>query len=152
MTPIDQRLLNFADALGVRIEYRDLPDDRDGQYIHARRAIYLRPGMHSRHHRSVLAHELAHALWGDVPSKFGPVNAKQERRAEEWAALRLIDLDTYRYLERVHHGRAAGIAVELGVMKSIVLAYQSLLQRIGDTTYVDPKMGAGQWHQRVEVA
>lgn len=24
--------------------------------------------------------------------------------------------------------------------------------RIGDTTYVDAKMGAGQWQQRVEVA
>ncbi|KAA0961203.1 ImmA/IrrE family metallo-endopeptidase [Microbacterium sp. ANT_H45B] len=152
MTPIDQRLLDFADAIDVHIEYRSLPADRDGQYVHARRVIYLRPGIHSRHHRSVLAHELAHALWGDVPSKFRPVNAKQERRAEEWAALRLIDLDTYRYLEGVHHGRAAGMAVELGVMKSIVLAYQGLLQRIGDTTYVDPQMGAGQWHERIEVA
>lgn len=152
MTPIDQRLLDFADALGVRIEYRALPADRDGQYVHARRVIYLRPGMHARHHRSVLAHELAHALWGDVPSKFGPVNAKQERRAEEWAALRLIHHDDYRYFEMVHDGRPAGIALELGVMTSTVKVYQGLLQRIGDTTYVDARMGAGQWQHRVEVA
>lgn len=152
MTPTDQRLLDFADALGVRIEYRELPADRDGQYVHSKRVIYLRPGMHARHHRCVLAHELAHALWGDVPSKFGPVNAKQERRAEEWAALRLIDREDYRYFEMVHDGRPAGIALDLGVMTSIVTAYQGLLQRIGDTTYVDAKMGAGQWHQRVEVA
>lgn len=152
MTPIDQRLLDFADALGVRIEYRDLPTDRDGQYVHARRVIYLRPGMHGRHHRSVLAHELAHALWGDVPSRFGPVNAKQERRAEEWAALRLIDQDDYRYFEMVNDGRPAGIALDLGVMTSIVKAYQGLLQRIGDTTYIDARMGAGQWYHRVEVA
>lgn len=58
---------------------------------------------------SVLAHELAHAVFGDVPSKFGPVNAKQERRAEEWAALRLIDRTEYRCLEMAHEGRAAGI-------------------------------------------
>lgn len=152
MTPIDQRLLDFADALGVRVEYRDLPLDRDGQYVHTHRVIHLRPGMHARHHRSVLAHELAHALWGDVPSRFGPVNAKQERRAEEWAALRLIHHDDYRHLELVHEGRAAGIALDLGVMTSIVKAYQGLLQRIGNTTYVDAKMGAGQWHERVEVA
>lgn len=152
MTPIDARLLDFADALGVTIEYRELPAGRDGQYVHARRVIQLRPGMHSRLHRSVLAHELCHALWGDVPSRFGPVNAKQERRAEEWAALRLIDHDEYRYLEAVHEGRAGGIALDLGVMKSIVMAYQSMLQRIGDTTYIDPRMGAGQWEHRVEVA
>jgi Zn-dependent peptidase ImmA (M78 family) len=152
MTPTDQRLLDFAEALGVRIEYRALPADRDGQYVHARRVIILRPGMHARHHRSVLAHELAHALWGDVPSKFGPVNAKQERRAEEWAALRLIDREDYRYFEMVHEGRAAGMALDLGVMKSIVLAYQSLLQRIGDTVYVNARMGDGQWAQRHQVA
>lgn len=152
MTPIDQRLLDFADAIGVRIEYRDLPADRDGQYVHARRVIYLRPGMHARHHRSVLAHELAHALWGDVPSKFGPVNAKQERRAEEWAALRLIDRDDFRYFEMVHEGRAAGMALDLGVMTSIVKAYQGLLLRVDDAVYIAPRMGTGEYGARIEVA
>lgn len=152
MTPIDAQLLDFADALGVMIDYRRLRDDRDGQYIHARKVIHLRPGMHARLHRSVLAHELAHAVFGDVPSKFGPVNAKQERRAEEWAALRLVDHDEYRYLEAAYDGRPAGIALELGVMTSIVEAYQGLLQRIGDVTYIDARMGAGQWQQRVRVA
>src|SRR5690606_4705436 len=152
MTPIDAQLLAIADSLGVSIDYRHLPTDRDGQYIHARKLIELRPGMHGRHHRSVLAHELAHAVFGDVPSRFGPVTAKQERRAEEWAALQLIDLDEYRYLEAAYDGSPAGIAVELGVMTSIVKAYQGLLQRFGDTTYVAPGMGAGQWLAKVEVA
>jgi len=152
MTPIDEQLLDFADALGVKVDYRHLSADRDGQYIHAQKIIHLRPGMHARHHRSVLAHELGHAVFGDVRSKFGPVNAKQERRAEEWAALRLIDHDEYSYLEMAHEGRPAGIALDLGVMTSIVNAYQGLLQRIGDTTYVAARMGAGQWHRRVEVA
>lgn len=152
MTPIDKRLLDIADALGVTIDYRHLRDDRDGQYVHSKKVIHLRPGMHARHRRSVLAHELGHAVFGDVPSKFGPVNAKQERRAEEWAALRLIDHDEYRYLEAAYDGRAAGIALELGVMTSTVTAYQGLLQRIGDTTYIDGRMGAGQWAHRIEVA
>lgn len=152
MTPIDQQLHEFADLLGVTIDYRPLPQDRDGQYVHARRAIHLRPGMHARHHRSVLAHELAHAVFEDVPSKFGPVNAKQERRAEEWAALRLIDLDDYRYLEAAYNGSAPGIALELGVMSSIVHAYQGMLQRLGDTTYVAARMGAGQWRAKIQVA
>lgn len=152
MTPIDAQLCDFAEALGVAIDIRRLPADRDGQYIHARKVIQLRPGMHARHHRSVLAHELAHAVFGDIPSKFGPVNAKQERRAEEWAALRLIDHDEYRHIEHAHDGRPGSIALDLGVMASIVKAYQGLLQRIGDTTYINARMGAGQWAHRIEVA
>lgn len=151
MTPADIRLFDIADSLGVTIHYRALHDDRDGQYVHASKAIHLRPGLHARHHRSVLAHELAHAVFGDVPSRFGPVTAKQERRAEEWAALRLIDHDDYRQLEHAYGPHSSGIAQELGVMTSIVKAYQGLLHRIGTTTYVDPRMGAGQWLHRIEV-
>ncbi|WP_424711135.1 ImmA/IrrE family metallo-endopeptidase [Microbacterium sp. SLBN-111] len=72
----------------MRIEYSLLPPDRDGEYRHRHNAIRLRRGMSSRLHRSVLAHELAHAVFGHVPSRFGPEAAKQERVAEEWAALR----------------------------------------------------------------
>lgn len=152
MTPIDQRLIDFADMLGVTIEYTELSSDRDGEYEHDTRRIRLRPGMSARHHRSVLAHELAHAVFADVPSRFGPVNAKQERRADEWAALCLIDSDDYQHLEAIHGGHPGAIAVDLGVMRSIVIAYQRLLRRLGDITYTDPKMGRDQWALRHYVA
>jgi hypothetical protein len=148
MTPIDTYLHELAEQAGVSVEYARLRDGRDGEYLHSLRLIRLRRGMSARLHRSVLAHELGHAAFGDVPSRFGPVTAKQERRAEEWAALRLIDVNDYRHLEAVHHGHAGAIALDLGVMKSIVLAYQSTLQRLGDVTYVDARMGAGQWAHR----
>lgn len=148
----DERLRDLADTLGVDIAYADLPADRDGEYIHARGLIRLREGMTARRHRSVLAHELAHAAFADVPSKFGPVNAKQERRADEWAALRLIHHEDYRTAERIHDGHAGAMALELGVLASIVHAYRGLLQRIGDTIYVDAKMGAGQWEHRSQGA
>lgn len=152
MTPIDAHLLELAAQAGVRIKYTSLPEDRDGEYNHSRRLIRLRSGMNARLHRSVLAHELAHAVFGDVPSRFGPVAAKQERRAEEWAALRLIHHDDYRYAETVHHGHAGAMAVDLGVMRSIVEAFQRVLLRVGDAVYVAPKMGAGQYAHRAEVA
>ena len=152
MTPIDRYLEDLAKQAGVTIEYGRIPHGRDGDYAHDRQLIRLRPGMSARLHRSVLAHELGHAAFADVPSQFGPVHAKQERRAEEWAALVLINIDDYRHLEQIHHGHAGAIAVDLGVMRSIVLAYQGLLERIGDTTYLRPKMGAGQWAHREEVA
>lgn len=150
MTPTDAYLLDVAAQLGVRIIYTDdLPDDRDGDYDDSTQTIRLRVGMHARHHRSVLAHELAHAVFGDVPSRFGPVNLKQEARAEAWAALRLITLDDYRAAEASCRGHAGAMAVELGVMRSIVIAYQRLLARIGDTTYMHPRMGTGQWSMRL---
>ncbi|MDQ1111090.1 Zn-dependent peptidase ImmA (M78 family) [Microbacterium testaceum] len=145
-------LLDYADTIGVTIEYTRLPADRDGVYDHEARRIRLRRGMSARHHRSVLAHELGHAAFGDTPTHFGPVHAKQERRAEEWAALRLIDIDEYRHLEAVHAGHPGAIAVDLDVMRSTVIAFQNLIERLGNTVYVQPRMGAGQWAHRERTA
>ncbi|WP_136057300.1 ImmA/IrrE family metallo-endopeptidase, partial [Microbacterium sp. K24] len=80
-------LFEIAEALNVTVEFADLSDmDRDGDYDAATHTIRLQCGMSLRLLRSVFAHELCHAVFGDVRSKFGPVNAKQERRADEWAA------------------------------------------------------------------
>jgi Zn-dependent peptidase ImmA (M78 family) len=156
---IDEHLEGIAALLGVRIEYALLPPDRDGEYRHKHKVIRLRRGMASRLHRSVLAHELAHAVFDDRPSRFGPVHAKQERRADEWAALRLIRHDEYRAAEELHAGHPGAIAQELGVVLSIVEAYRSLLLRIEveqidepDVVYVRPRMGAGMFAHRAEIA
>lgn len=82
---------------------------------------------------------------------FGPRNALQERRADEWAALRLIDIDDYKLAERMHDGHAEAIAVDLDVTVDIVDAFRRILQRFGDTVYVRPRMGAGQWDHLEEV-
>jgi len=145
-------LYSALEAMGVRVEHAELPPDRDGEYLHSRRLIRLQEGMPLRLLRSVLAHECAHAVFEDVPSKFGPVNAKQERRADEWAALRLIEVDEYRRAESLHHGHVEAMAVELNVIVDLVEAFQRILLRIGDTVYVAPKMGAGQYAHRAEVA
>lgn len=146
-------LHDMLDALGVRVEYsKHLPRDRDGEYIHDRRLIRLRSGMAERLHRSVLAHEVAHAVFADVPSMLGPVNAKQERRADEWAALRLITPEAYRRAESLHGSHNGALAVELGVITRIVAAYQRILARIGNTVYVAPRMGGGQYHHSERVA
>lgn len=142
-------LMDMADALGVTVEYVNLTT-RNGEYRHDLKRISLREGMTLRQERSVLAHEVAHAVFEDVPSKFGPVNAKQERRADEWAALRLITPAAYRISEEHWDGHAAAIAYDLGVTTKLVTAFQRVLARVGDTVYVDPRMGAGQWLEKVE--
>lgn len=145
-----QQLYDFAEMLGVTIEYANLDHlERDGDYHHRTQTIRLQHGMTWRLERSVLAHELAHAVFQDVPSMFGPENAKMERRADEWAALRLIDPVHYREVEQRCDGHPKCLAQELGVIEDIVTAYQRVLARIGDHVYVSPKMGAGQWVRKV---
>ncbi|KSU52857.1 ImmA/IrrE family metallo-endopeptidase [Microbacterium enclense] len=152
MTPIDEYLEDLARQGGIRIEHGRLPDGRDGQSWTDRRVTRLRPGMHARLHRCVLAHELGHHALAHTPTRFGPVHAKQERAAEEWGALRLITLDDYRHVEELRDGHVGAMALELGVMRTTLEAFQAVLMRVGDVVYVQPKMGAGSWAQRIEVA
>lgn len=148
---IDGHIQEQLDMLGVRVRYAHLPDDRDGEYLHHRRMIRLQHGMPRRLHRSVVAHECAHAVFADQPSMFGPANAKMERRADEWAALRLIDVDDYKLAEQIHEGSVDAIALELDVTADLVDAFQRILTRFGDTVYVGAKMGAGMWHHREDL-
>jgi len=144
----DEHIRQTLRDLGVSVRYAHLGEDRDGEYLHHRRLVRLQPGMPRRLHRSVLAHECAHAVFGDAPSLFGPANAKMERRADEWAALRLIDIDDYKLAESIHAGHPDAIALELDVTADIVEAFQRILSRFGDTVYVGARMGAGMWHHR----
>lgn len=146
------RLFEVLDALDVSIEYCELPADRDGDYSHEDRHMRVQHDLPYRRYRSTVGHETAHAVFADVPSRFGPVSAKQERRADEWAALRLIDLDDYRQQEHRHEGHVEAMAIALDVTVELVEAYRSMLFRAGGMVYVDPGMGAGQWRAKVEVA
>lgn len=140
--------MDMADALDVTVEYADLRH-HDGEYRHDLNRIRLRKAMTLRKEISTLAHEVAHAVFGDVPSKFGPVNAKQERRADEWAAMRLITPEDYRASEMQWEGHVGAIAYDLGVTTKLITAYKRVLARIGDTVYVEPRMGVGQWSDRL---
>ncbi len=146
-----QHLIDLAETNGITIEYAPLKH-RDGEYRHDLKRIRLREGMNYRLERSTLAHELAHAAFGDQPSKFGPVTAKQERRADEWAAWQLITLSTYREAEQLHNGHIPSMAHELGVISRLVEAAQRLLLRTENAVYIKPRMGTGNWEDRIEVS
>lgn len=152
MTPIDTYLEDLARHGGIRIEYARLRDGRDGESYIDRNLIRMRPGLSARLHRCVLAHELGHHALGHTPTRFGPVHAKQERAAEEWGALRLISIQDYRHVEEIHAGHLGAMALDLGVMRSTLEAFQRVLLRLGDTVYVRPRMGAGQWTHRERIA
>lgn len=152
MTPIDTYLEDLARQGGIRIEYGRVRDGNDGQSWVDRKLTRLRPGMNARLHRCVLAHELGHHALAHTPTRFGPVHAKQERAAEEWGALRLITLDDYRHVEEIHAGHLGAMSLDLGVMRSTLEAFQRVLLRLGDTVYVQPKMGAGMFAHREDIA
>lgn len=139
-------LLSLARELGLDVV------ERRGKHLggyHARsRTIRLDPNMPRRVARSVLAHEIAHHVFGDEPSFHGPVRAKQERRANEWAALYLIDPAEYAAAEQTRGAHAPSIAHDLDVTVELIHAFTSVLSRVGDVTYVRARMGAGQWDHR----
>lgn len=152
---MDSKILELYDALdvlGVRVEFCDLPPDRDGEYVHDERLIRIQHDLRFRRYVSTLAHECCHAVFGDSPTMFGPLNAKQERRADEWAAMRLIDPHDYRVEEARHDGHLDAMAIALRVTTDIVEAFRRVLVRIGEDVYVAPKMGAGQWTHRIGAA
>lgn len=145
-----QQLMKLAEELGLTVvERRGL---KIGGYHDGSMTIRLNPGMPRRIARSVLAHEIAHHVFGDQHTHFGPARARQERRADEWAALRLITLDAYGEAERLRAGHAPSMAHDLNVTVELVEAFRRVLLRVGDTVYVDAKMGAGQFAHRVNCA
>jgi len=148
---MDAGLLRLANDLGVKVEYAAL-GTRDGEYRHDLRLIRLQHGMTARLERSVFAHELGHAAFEHSPTMFGPMHAKQERMADEWAALHLIALEQYQRAEALHDGHVSAMAFELGVIGRLVDCYRNLLTRIGDSTYLLAKMGAGQWRARIRLS
>ncbi|MFB4350304.1 ImmA/IrrE family metallo-endopeptidase [Microbacterium sp. CR_7] len=111
--------------------------------------IRVAPGMSARTTRSVIAHELGHAMLGHEHTHDPTERARQERRADEWAARLLITPAAYAEAEAARDGHAASMAFDLEVTVDLVLAYRRLLRRVGDSTYVEPRLGRGQWAHRV---
>lgn len=144
---------DILDELGFSVEYHDLEHlGIDGDCHQGKKLVRLQSGMTRRLHTWKLGHETAHAVFGDVPSMFGPANAKMERRADEWAALRLIRLDNFRESEAIRGGHVASIAHDLDVISDTVEVYQRMLTRIGDTVYMNARLGHGNWAAKFEVA
>lgn len=124
--------MQLASEVGVSVHVAHFSDDPDllGFYSLEQQKIVLRFGLTPFEMRSVLAHELAHAYYGDECS-----SDANERRAERYAAQLLISPEGYAAAE------AGGsdvwtIAEELRVTVDVVETYRShCLQRLGRRTY-----------------
>jgi hypothetical protein len=117
-----------AEAAGVRVGERRMRPGRRGEYDHAKRLIWLAPGLPYRVARATLTHELMHAHAGDVPSPFGLIVERQERLARRRTASLLIDAAEYAEAEALREGWVAGIAIDLDVTSRVVLDWQAMLE------------------------
>lgn len=117
-----------AASLGVEVTWGRVAPGHDAEYDAARDLIILRRGLTARKERCVLAHEVVHAEHGDIPSPFGPINLRQERRADQHSALRLINEGDFRRAIRLSQDPAEW-CLELGVTADALETYLSLIER-----------------------
>lgn len=103
----------LAEALGVRV--RRVDHGPPAYYRHSERTIYTRRGQSVESYRSALAHELVHAYYGDAPCRDPVRHARQEQRADRFAAELLITPEAWAEAEAIHDGHLGAIADELEV-------------------------------------
>lgn len=104
----------------MRVLEGDLRRYRWGEYRDTERLIVLAHGMTRRAQRSVLAHEVAHAVTGDRLSLFGPFDQRQERRARLSAATMLVSCAEYAAGEALYGPHVGDIADELDVLPEVI--------------------------------
>lgn len=118
-------LYQHAADMRLDVEWTlDLPARRHGAYLDDRRLILLNYRCTSAQALSALAHEVAHAIYGDRCST-PPV----ERRADELGSLFIIAADDYAAAEELVGPHVGALARELGVTERMVLAWRRRWQR-----------------------
>lgn len=121
-------LARLAEDMGVRLVRHDGGDK--GYYDDATRTISTRRGLSIAEYRSTLAHELGHAHYRDVRVRDPVRHARQERRADKWAARLLLDEVDITKALACHSGHLAPTAHELEITQHILNVYLTDTARI----------------------
>ena len=116
-------LIETAERFCV-LQERHLHGDVQGLYLREPNLILLDRDLTSEQRRCVLAHEISHARHMDAGCR---VDKWVERRADQEAALMLIDPVEYAYAETVYEGNIAGMARELNVLPWVITAFRERL-------------------------
>lgn len=112
-----EELLARAESMGITIHW-DADSERQAYWVQAMDAIVLRDAMTQRRTKSLLAHELGHAHYGDWCSA-----PKAEKRAWRYAANLLIDPDAFDDAVHVYGPHMGAIARQLDVLVDVVRAH-----------------------------
>lgn len=97
-----------------------------GRHYPGTRIISLRSGLAPIARRCTLMHEIAHYIHGDVPTSDPWLNTRQERRAHEWAAQRLISKEAYEQAEAIVGPHPGALAAELGVTVEYIHTWREM--------------------------
>lgn len=116
-------LIDLAHAHGIRVWWRELPA-RDAAWSARHRSIWVRPNMTEVETRSLLAHELGHAYYGDA----GPQLWINEDRAWRHAAQLLVSPAAYEAAEILVGPHKGALAETLCVTLEVIDACQGLLR------------------------
>lgn len=92
------------------------------------KVISLRDDLSDRQLVSTLAHEIGHALRGDVPTGTA-FDQRAERAADHFAATYLISPVEYALAEEIHGTALDAIANELGVTTHLLEVWRTLNER-----------------------
>ena len=120
-------LHRLAERMGVRLVRHD--GGPKGFYMDSLRAITTRRGLSIAEYRSTLAHELAHAHFRDVPCRDPVRHARQERRADLWAANLLLDGCDVPGVLALHDHHRAPAAHELEITLHLLEVHLEELER-----------------------
>lgn len=124
-THLDLRII--ADMIGVTLTHHE--GDPPGYYDHKRRKISTRRGLTVAKYRTVLAHELGHAIHQDQATGHPHYDQRQESRADRFAARVLIPADQWDTAKRWCSGNVAEMAAELEVPPRLVEIYAKHIER-----------------------
>lgn len=120
MTSIHE-LHDMAELLGVHLRHHD--GDPKGWYSPSLRTISTKRGMAVWDYKSTLAHELAHAVYGDEKTDHGHFDQRQETRADRFAAKLLINPHQLHDVALWHRNDLHALAIDLEVTPTLLEIY-----------------------------
>lgn len=136
-----KELLAHAALLGVSVHVAHIDGPKRGYYDSVAKQVVYDYELTTVERDTVLAHELGHAFYDH--QCYG--NPKFEEAADYYAACLLIDPAAYIAAEALDPSIGA-IADELGVEPKLVRVFEKrALTRLHGVTYVQARMGAGQY-------
>ncbi len=119
-----------AADLGLLVVEEDL-GRRFGEYLDDAQVIVVNSRLTTAQRTSCLAHEVAHAVFGDRRSA-----PELERRADQYGAALIISAEEYRAAEESVGEHEGALASELGVTPRLIRAWREWWRRRGHLSHV----------------
>jgi Zn-dependent peptidase ImmA (M78 family) len=119
-------MIDVATRRGIAVRWASL-GARHGEY--AAGVVTINEDRPEEVQRIIMAHELGHAFHGHEPAFTPSQQERQERQADEHAAILLVNRSDYERAERMYGPAVGAVAAELGVPARFVYRLRSIQRR-----------------------